>query len=94
MSVVRGMFGRRPDHEPALESGQRSLAFVLMAAVKHFEDGQFQAGITAWADALYLQHTGLHEQVSDREMVAWIRGVAGLEWEPPTGTERAPRVPK
>lgn len=62
-----------------------SLRFPLMAAVKHAENGDHNAMLTAWADALYVAWEGRHEQLYDHEIVGLIRGVTGAEWMPPEG---------
>lgn len=61
-----------------------SLDFALMAAVRHSECGEWQAFITAICDAIWLQHEGGHEQVSDNRMVTLLRSIAGLSYDPPT----------
>lgn len=68
--------------EPVADPEQ-SLAFPLMAAARHMELGEFQAGITALCDALWIAHEGKHEELSDFEVVRAIRRIGGLEWAPP-----------
>jgi hypothetical protein len=58
-----------------------------MAAVKHAENGDHNAMLTAWADALFVAWEGRHEQLYDHEIVGLLRGVTGPEWTPPGEAE-------
>jgi hypothetical protein len=55
-----------------------------MAARQHAENGDLAAFTVAMCDLVWLQHTGLHEQVSDREVVAELSAI-GASWEPAEG---------
>jgi hypothetical protein len=66
-----------------------SLDFALMAATRHAERGEHQAFLTAFTDAMWIAFEGKHEQVSPNRMVTLLRGIAGLNWSPPTPEDAA-----
>lgn len=71
------------------QPSDQSLECALMAAVKHSENGQWPAFVTAIADAIWIQHEGRHEVVSDNRLLTLVRSFAGYEWTPPSSDGEA-----
>lgn len=62
---------------------KHSLDCALVRAVREADEGNWTGYIGSICDALWIAHTGSHEQMSDYRMVELLRSMAGLGWSPP-----------